>query len=163
MAVPPALDLVQQRLVALQSAAEQVRTAVEEDRPDDDRHPPNHKVLADLREAVDDLVDAAGEAAWSTRRRAGTATLVAAHRGVLRAGQLLYGELLGVDLRFHTARRAVRTWGPRWQPWSGVVLTNLREAAEALHEAELALADAWAATVPAASRPTETPDQDLEA
>jgi hypothetical protein len=163
MAEPSPLDVVRNRLVALQTAAEQLRTAVEEDRPDDDRHPPNHKALADLRDAVDDFMDATAEAVWRAQRQAGVEALPAVHRCVLRAAAVLHTELLPVDRRFDTTRRAVRTWGPLWRPWSRVVLTNLTEAAEALREAELGLATAWAATVPVSSRPTETLEHDLEA
>jgi hypothetical protein len=81
---------------------------------------------------------------------------------VLRAEGTLLGDLLRLDQRFDTARRAARAWGGSWRPWSDVVLTNLLEAADALRETEYALASAWAATVPTTPRPMDAAAEELE-
>ena len=145
-------------LARLHESVTLVRTSVE-DCPDDPDHRPDHKALTDLRDAVDDLLDAVDEARWAAR--SGHASLPAVHRGVLRAEAVLQGDLLRLDQRFDTARRAARAWGGAWRPWSDVVLTNLLEADDALREAERAVAGAWAAAL-ASSRPTHPPAQDLE-
>lgn len=164
MALEAPLDVVTTRLAALREAATLVRTSVVEDRPDDPEHRPDHKALTDLGEAVDDLLDAVEQAQWVAR--SGPAeparTLAGIQESVLRAGEVLHGDLLRMDRRFDTARRAARTWGGPWRPWSDVVLTNLLETADALRETEQAVAAAWPAALSAPSHPTHRPAQDLE-
>jgi hypothetical protein len=150
-------------LAALHEAASLVRTSVE-DCPDDPQHPPDHKALSDLRDAVDDLVDAVEQARWAAQSgRSGSGPVLAGvQRAVMRAETVLHGDLLRIDRRFDTARRAARAWGGSWRPWSDVVLTNLLDTADALRDTENALASAWIAAVPPAPHPTERPAQDLE-
>jgi hypothetical protein len=157
------MSTVETTLAALHEAATFVRTSVE-DCPDDPEHPRDHKALTDLRDAVDDLLDAVDEARWATRTGHGDvgASLPAVHRAVLRAEAALDGDLLRLDQRFDAARRAARSWGGSWRPWSDVVLTNLLEAADALRVAEHAVAGAWAATVPTAPRPMDSAAEELE-
>jgi hypothetical protein len=160
MATEVSLPDLESSLTALHEAAALVRTSVE-DHPDDPNHPPDHKALTDLRDAVDDLLDAVTEALWAVRggRREGAEQLARVHRAVLRAEAVLDGDLLRLDRRFDTARRAARAWGGSWRPWSDVVLTNLLDAADALRDTENAVAGAWIAAVP---KPTERPAQDPE-
>jgi hypothetical protein len=157
------MDVVATRLAALHEAAALVRTSVE-DRPDDPDHSPDHKALTDVRDAVDDLVDAVAEALWTVRsgQRPPVEQLAGVHRSVLRAGAVLHGDLLRLDRRFDTARRAARSWGGPWRPWSEVVHTNLLDAADALRTTEQAVAGAWTAVLPAAPHPPPRPAQDLE-
>ncbi len=136
-------------LARLHEAACVVRTSVE-DCPEDARHPSDHKALSDLRDSVDDLVDAVDQARWSARNvQDGPAGLLAGvHEAVLRAQAVLHADLLPVDRRFDATRRVARVWGGPWRPWSEVVLTNLLEAAAALRDTEDRLAAAWANAVP---------------
>jgi hypothetical protein len=158
------LEVVASGLAALQQAAALVRTSVE-DCPDDPEHRPDHKALTDLGDAVDDLLDAVAEAQWTVRAgpREPAEILTGVHRSVLRAAAVLRGDLLRLDRRFDVARRAARTWGGAWRPWSGVVLTNLLDADDALRATEHAVAAAWAAVLPAPPRPTHRPAPDSEA
>jgi hypothetical protein len=157
------MGVVRTSLTALYEAASLVRTSVE-DHPDDPDHGPDHKALTDLRDAVDDLCDAVDQARWTVRSGQcdPAEQLAVVHRAVLGAEAVLHGELLRLDRRFDTARRAARAWGGSWRPWSDVVLTNLLEAADALRETEHAVAGAWAAVLPSAPLPTQRPAPDLE-
>jgi hypothetical protein len=163
MTTAPPLDVVETRLAALHEAVSLVRTSVE-DHPDDPDHRPDHKALTDLNDAVDDLLDAVDQAQWTVRsgQRDPAGPLAGVHRAVLRAAAVLNGDLLRLDRRFDTARRAARAWGGSWRPWSDVVLTNLLEAAEALRATEHAVAAAWAAGLSSAPLPTHRQEQDLE-
>jgi hypothetical protein len=144
----PALVEVQASLAALEEIVAAVRTSVVEDRPDDADHAPDHKVLTDLVDAVDDLCDVVAQTGWQLRsaQRPAVRCLVEAHGGVLQAGRLLREDLLSIDRRFDAARREVRGWGAQWRPWTAVVHTGLVEAVEALTAAEKSVADAWLAT-----------------
>jgi hypothetical protein len=163
MTTAPPAGTVESALRGLHEAVTLVRTSVE-DLPDDPDHRPDHKALTDLRDAVDDLLDAVDEARWATRSGAGDprGALPAVHRAVLRAEAVLHGDLLRLDQRFDTARRAARSWGGSWRPWSDVVLTNLLEADDALRAAEHAVAGAWAAAPPSPPRQTHPPAQSQE-
>jgi hypothetical protein len=163
MAADVSVPALEASLAALHEAASLVRTSVE-DCPDDPNHPPDHKALTDLRDAVDDLLDAVAEGLWAARGGAGDRTeqLARVHRAVLRAEAVLNGDLLRLDRRFDAARRAARAWGGSWRPWSDVVLTNLLDTADALRETEQAVAAAWSAALSSPPHPTQRSAQDLE-
>jgi hypothetical protein len=162
MATDLRLVALESRLAALYEAASILRTSVE-DCPDDPEHRPDHKALSDLSDAVDDLVDAVGQARWSSRSgERGPVAMLAVHRSLLQASAVLHGDLLRLDRRFDVARRAARAWGGPWRPWSDVVLTNLLDTADALRETEDAVAGAWAAARPAPPPSTHRPAPDLE-
>ena len=163
MATDVRLGAVENHLVALREAAALVRTSVE-DCPDDPEHRPDHKALTDLSDAVDDLLDAVDQARWSARSgEPGPVALLAVHRSLLQASEVLHGDLLRLDRRFDVARRAARAWGGPWRPWSDVVLTNLLETADALRETEDAMVGAWTAALSSPPPSTHRPAQDLEA
>lgn len=145
---PTPLEVLSERLAALEEAADVVRTSVVEDRPEDLDHDLDHKALSDLRDAVDDLVDAVTQARWWLRQEPDPARcLPGLHSAVLDAGQALHTDLLQVDRRFDLARRAARAWGGTWLPWTGVVHTNLVETADSLSRAERSLVEAWTSVV----------------
>jgi hypothetical protein len=132
------------RVAAFADVARMLRTFVVEDRPADPDHDSDHKALADLADAADDLVDVTSHAVWALDpARVGSTSLGQVHLLVLDASRVLNDDLLAVDRRFDEARRAVHPWGPSWRAWSRVVLSALLEARDALAAAQRSVADAW--------------------